>query len=615
MKHSVWKSQGAIWRLALVTGLVLLGAAGCDTYYIPPPPESISLAATTNDLVISALNTDNQVVPSQLPLQGAISNGGPNSTIVYSVGQEGNYVAGGNAIYGFVTPDGVYTAPLVVPTPNEVVIQAADQNDPTETATWTLTLENPTALVTGVSPSVVTAGSTATFDITGTNFDSGATIDLSGAGVTSTQLVSSTEMKATANVQQPGMLGLSVINPYPFGAPNSFLVRSLPTSPASSSAIAVTVGPAGKDANGNPVTATKAYVPRPGSLAVVNLDSNQQINSVLLPPGYVPSMVAADPAEQQVVVASTANNTLLLVNTNLDEVASSLSVAVAGTATVNGTTCGVCAMVLDSTRHTAILDTAAGLITVNLDSGSASAPLAAPSSLSFAYDPISQRAFVPYASSSGSGVKVVNLQTGTIEDLEPAGALFGTATSGAAWDATTGVLTTADTGSSAYLDLNLNNAQTLGTVMQAPAAPFTVTSACGSPWRGLDLDLVGHLGWLANLGSCIAVAALPQAAENGTPAPPLPLKWARVPADPNDGLSWQATPLSQDPTLAAYTGADGSAYGLALRADGAVLLKVNLAMLQAAPAFVGGADSNQVDPTQVSQNGSSVSALTYIPLH
>ncbi|MGH9483967.1 MAG: YncE family protein [Terriglobales bacterium] len=596
---------------------MLLVASACNTYYIPPPPLSIYLAAPTSDLVISALNNDGQVVPSTLALQGVVSNS-PNTTILYSVGQQGIYVAGGNAIYGYITPDGTYQAPLVVPTPNKVVIKAAAQADTTETATWTLTLLNPTALVTSVTPATVTAGLPASLDVIGTNFAQGATVNMSGASITSTNLISPTEMKVSATIEQPGMLGLSVINPDPFGPPNSMLVRSLPSNPPTSSAIAVTAGVVGSDANGNPVTASEAYVPRPSALAVVNLDTGQQIGTVNMPSGFQPSLAAADPAGNEILVASFSSDILQVVDTRQDAVTHSFKAPVATSVTINGGTCMICAMVVDSARHDAILDTAAGYFTLDLSTGKTSTPVHAPASLNFAYDSETQRVFVPYASgtgSSGSGVYILNLQQGTKVSVTPQGASFGAQTTSATWDPTSGILTAAaDSDASTFVSLNLNNAQQSNGSSATPASQFTVTSGCPLPWRGMGVDLVGHLGWLANAGGCIAVAGLPEAAVNGTPAQPNPLHWARVPAAP-DGLAWQSSTLEQPSTIAAYTGSDGRAYGLVLRQDGQYLLKVDLGLLQQATALDGGYDANQVDPTHATQNGQTVSSITYIRLH
>ncbi len=603
-------------RPALAIGVLLavaFAAGGCNTYYIPPPPVAVVLSNFTPTLVISSLDSSGAVVPSSLQLNGAVNNSS-NQTLFYSVGQDGNYVQGGNNVWGYVTNSGVYTAPLQVPTPNTVTILARAQADPTQTASTTITLLNPTATTSAVTPAVLTQGLNYTLDIAGAYFAQGATVSLSGATLGPVQYVSPSELKVTARIQSAGLLGLSVSNPYPFGPTNNFAIRSQPASPATSSAVAVEVAQAGSDSSGNPVFATKAYVPQVDSLAVVNLDTNKQIGSVVMPSGYVPSEVAAHPAKNELVVASAGSNVLQVVDANRDQVVQSLPVPVTGTATVDGASCTICAVMVDSSRDEAILDTAAGFLTLNLDTGAASAPYAVPAAANFAYDPNTQRIYAPYHNSNGSGVNVIDLVTGTVSTAEPQSAIFGTGTDTATFDPQAGVLTVGDADTGTYLDLNFNNALSSTGNLLTPAAPFTISTACAGTWKGMDLDFTSHTGWLANLGGCVAVAAMPPAAPSGTPGSPSPIRWARMPLGP-DGLPWQNTPLGQPQTLAVFTGSDGRAYGLAVRADRTLLLKMDLRLLQNANPITGALDANQVDPTDVTVNGLTVSAITYIALH
>jgi hypothetical protein len=598
----------ALWILLAAA----FAAGACNTYYIPPPPVAVVLTNSSPTVVISSLDAFGNVVPSSIQLNGAVENSG-NPTLLYYVGQDGNYVEGGNNILGYVTNAGVYTAPQQVPTPNTVVILARAQADPSQTASTTITLLNPTATTTAVAPSVVTQGLSTALDITGANFAPGATISLSGATLGPVQYVSTTELKVTARIQLAGLLTLTVTNPFPYGPTNTVPIRSQPASPATSSAIAVEVARAG-GTGGQSTTATKAYVPQATSLAVVNLDTNKQIGSVVMPNGYVPTMVAAHPAKGQVVVASFASNILQIVDANYDQVAQSLTVPVSGTATVDGASCTICALIVDSARDEAILDTAAGYLTLNLDTGAASAPYAAPAAANFAYDPATQRIYAPYHNSTGSGVNVIDLVAGTVKPAQPQSVAYGTGTDTATYDPQTGVLTVGDSDTGTYLDLNFNNGLSGGGSVLTPAAPFTVSSTCAGAWKGMDLDFTSHTGWVANLGECVAALAMPPAAPQGTPGNPSPIRWARMPLGP-DGLPWQNTPLGQPQTLAVFTGSDGQAYGLAERADGTLLLKMNLQMLQNANPITGAQDANQVDPTDVTVNGQQESAITYIPLH
>lgn len=602
--------------IAAVTALAL-SAAGCNTYYIPPAPVSIFINSFTTDLAILTFDTTlNQEVQSTVTLQAAVSNSN-NTNIIYSVGQNGNYVVGGSPILGTVDSTGVYTAPLVLPNPNEVTIEATAQADPTKTATTSITLENPAAVTTSVTPSVVTVGQNVTFDILGSLYASGATVALSGAQLGPPQLISQGEIKVAAHILQPGLLSLSVLNFTPAGPTNAAAIRSQPSSPSASSSVAILVGQAGNGNNGAPLIATKAYIPQPAndSLSVVNLDNNSQFANVVMPTGYTPSMAAAHPMKNQVIVASTSSDLLQVVDADQQNVAETLTAPVTGTATVDGTSCVICGLVVDSARDLAILDTASGYFALNLDDGTSTPPLAAPAAANFAYDPATQRIYAPFANSSGSGMSVIDLAAGTVTSVQPGdGVIFGAGADAAALDPGSNLVTVGDQSSGTFLTLNFNNAQSAGGTVQTPASTFTVTNGCAGSWNAMDPDPTSHTGWLANLGGCVAVAALPQGASSGPPGAPSSLQWAQVPLSP-DGLPWNNSPVGAPHSVAVYTGADGRAYGLAVRADSAVVLKMDLALMQQAPVVSGGADTNQVDPTKVVVNTQTVSALTFIPLH
>jgi hypothetical protein len=274
----------------------------------------------------------------------------------------------------------------------------------------------------------------------------------------------------------------------------------------------------------------------------------------------------------------------------------------------------ICGLIVDSPRGVAILDTAAGYMSLNLSTGAASVPLAAPAAANFAYDPNSQKIYAPFTGANGGGVNVIDLAAGTVAQAQPtAGINFGTAPDAVAFDPATAVLNVGDRNTGTFLGLNFNNATTSGSTVTVPATPYVVTNGCIGTWSNLDLDFTTHLGWFANNGGCVAVAALPQAPASGPPGQAAALHWTQLPPGP-DGLPWTNTPPGATPSLAVFVGADGRAYGLAVRGDGTELLKMDLVLLQTANAVVGGSDANQVDATNVTVNGNRVSALVYIPL-
>src|SRR6185312_1296985 len=315
---------------------------------------------------------------------------------------------------------------------------------------------------------------------------SGATVTLGGAQQTgAVQFVSSGEIKVPALIQSPGMVSLSVVNPFPFGPTDVLSILSQPNVAASSSAVAVIVGRAGVDSTGAPITASKAFIPQPGSqsLAVVNLESGKQIASVVLPAGFTPSMTAADSVSNQVVVASTASNMVQVLDANSNALVQSFAVPVTTTTTVDGGTCMVCAMLVDSGRNLALLDTAAGYFTLNLTTGATSTPLAVPAAAAFSYDASTQRIYAPFHDSTGSGMNVLDLDTGAISRVQTSnGVPFGIGADTATLDPATQLVTVGDSSTGSYLELNFNNALSQSGMVSVAAAPFTITSSCAGVW-------------------------------------------------------------------------------------------------------------------------------------
>lgn len=597
--------------------LFLLGGAlalsACNTYYIPPPPVSVVLNNFTPNLVIKTVNSAGNLVPATLQLSAAVANS-PNQNLIYSVGQLGNYVQGGSNTLGFISSSGVYTAPDVVPTPNQVVIQAVAQIDPTQKATTTITLLNQPANPTSLTPDIVTTGSTYTFDLQGNYFAPNATAQLSGALINSVQILSPQDAKVNATITAPGLLSLSLVNPTSAGDTNAVFIRSQPSSPPASGALAVIIGKV-RGTGGSLVSATKAYVPEPSGLAVVNLDTNQQIASIPMPNGFVATLAAAHPSADEVVVADAATNILQIVDADHDQVVSSLTLPPLSPVSVDGAQCEVCGLMVDSARHLAILDTGAGYFTVDLVSGAASALLVAPPAANFTYDPTAQRIYAPFSNASGSGVNVIDLAQNTVTSALPGqGLIYGSGTDSATLDPATALLTVGDAVTGNLLALNFNSAMNAGGAIQAPASSYAITGGCPGAWNAMSLEFTSHLGWFANLGQCVAVASLPAAAASGAPGGVSNLKWAVLP-NAGDGLPWGNTPLGSPHTLAVFLGLNGRAYGVAERQDGLMLVKMDLLLLQSANPVPGGHDANQVDAQNVTVNGQTVSALTYIPLH
>jgi uncharacterized protein (DUF1800 family) len=154
-----------------------------------------------------------------------------------------NDIPGGNATYGTISPSGLYTAPPVAPTPNGVIVKAISIVKPTKFGAVTLTVQQPTPWVWGVSPNPVLTGPI-TLSINGSNFVPGAVVRFGATSLTTTY-VNPTTLTATgaALVSQVGTVNVTVFNPDPGGVVSQPKAVTLKLSPADSPSVTVTPTP------------------------------------------------------------------------------------------------------------------------------------------------------------------------------------------------------------------------------------------------------------------------------------------------------------------------------------------------------------------------------------
>jgi len=202
----------------------------------PGSPSSSGIAARiTNTGTLVDVTPATASVRSGLQQQfSATVTGNMNTGVTWAV----NGIAGGSFALGFVTANGVYTAPPVVPNPNGIQVSATSVADSTATGNSAVTLENPLAVLTQVTPVSVTIGS-ATIIVSGTSFLNGAVINLGGQNLTTTYN-SSNQLTATTTLtaSQVGNVPVTVVNPNPGSAPSNSL-NLLVTQPNSNISVAV----------------------------------------------------------------------------------------------------------------------------------------------------------------------------------------------------------------------------------------------------------------------------------------------------------------------------------------------------------------------------------------
>lgn len=224
------------------TGTALAAQAGTVVITVQnPDPGVISSAG------INALLAGNKVLVNVSPATAnvrtglsqtfsATVTGNSNTGVMWSV----NGVPGGSFATGFVTSNGVYTAPPLLPNPNGVQVTATSVADNTASGNSAVSIQNPVAVLTSIEPAAVTVGPF-TITLSGTSFLNGAVVNIGGQNVTTTYN-SSTQLTATGTftASQVGNLPVTVVNPNP-GATPSNAVDLLVSSPNSN--ISVKVSP------------------------------------------------------------------------------------------------------------------------------------------------------------------------------------------------------------------------------------------------------------------------------------------------------------------------------------------------------------------------------------
>ena len=659
------RSAGLITAAATLAAMLVLG--GCSQYYYQPPALAVTITQPApvlgSPLSIPLATTDanGNIIATQIQCKAVLQNlqSGQSSNITWAIqdpdpNDGNNYLkacpqnppAGSTcATLGTITPStGIYTAPTLLPNFNTIELMAIPAAAPASFAISPLQLKYPTANISSVSPSFLTAGAQYTLDIQGQFFYPATTVTVSGAqtgtvtDVNPNQTMPFGELQAPVQVTLPGLLVVKANNTPStnFSGARSgtpALVIGEPSSPAAASTIAVQIEQIGTTPDPNnpgstlPVYANTAFVPLTAlnELAVVNADSGTTLQTttgqtvtISLPSGFAPTAAAANPANHTVAVVSATTPELAVVDATQDTVIHTYPIPASGSVKLDDGSCTVCAIVVDSIRNLAVLDTASGYMTMDLSSGKTSAAMSAPAAEDFAYDPNTQNVYIPYANSNGSGMDVLNLANGSLASYAPASGSNGVGAQpdSTAFDPATDIALTADEASSNYTLTNFNLASASNGQITAPSLSFAITASCSGAWENSSLEFSSHLAWLANAGECVAVAQLPASPVSGSLASPttvspgtdkaMGMRWANLGIGP-DGIVWNTAPHS----LSTFIGMNGHSYALALRADQTMLVKVDLQQLLAAPAAPSPQDANQVDPTAEVNN---VPIVNYIPL-
>jgi IPT/TIG domain-containing protein len=220
------KRSALVMLAALV---VLLG--GCAQAILPGGPG----APGGPGLTALTVSPSGASIPGVAQQQFTAKTGdGSRPAVNWSI----NGIAGGNANFGTIDANGMYTAPEFPPAPNSITIRAVETSDSRKLGNASVTLNNPVPQLTSVTPMSIAQGPF-TMTLSGLHFAPSA-VAYMGTTALPTTYVSSTKLAAagTATIAQAGTQTITVHNPDP-GASVSAGVNIVVTG-----AVAVVVTPA-----------------------------------------------------------------------------------------------------------------------------------------------------------------------------------------------------------------------------------------------------------------------------------------------------------------------------------------------------------------------------------
>jgi hypothetical protein len=196
------------------------------------PNSGQAAQSTTVSVVVSPATASVQSNTTK-QFNATVSNAS-TQTVNWSV----NNAPGGNSTAGLISTTGLYTAPAVPPAGGTVTVQAASTVSPSAVGTAVVTITSPpiAPILSSIAPNSGTQGTSVHVTLAGSNFQSGATVAVSGTGVSVTGLtvVNSMQITATFVIAATASMGahsVTVTTSAGTGAPQSFTVNTPPAKP------------------------------------------------------------------------------------------------------------------------------------------------------------------------------------------------------------------------------------------------------------------------------------------------------------------------------------------------------------------------------------------------
>jgi hypothetical protein len=204
-----------------LSALLFAGCAGTSApnHQPPPPPAGVHVSVSPPTANIRAGDS--------FPFSAAVS-GSTNTAVTWSI----TGTAGNAPVIGTIGAGGNYTAPAALPNPNTLTVRATSVADTSASGSSSVTLLNPTPVLTGINPANVGTGNF-TLTVTGSKFVNGAQV-IFGTTMLQTTFASATQLTATGSANSSGTYAVSVSNPNPGSSTSSSVNLQVNGSPQAS---------------------------------------------------------------------------------------------------------------------------------------------------------------------------------------------------------------------------------------------------------------------------------------------------------------------------------------------------------------------------------------------
>jgi hypothetical protein len=204
-----------------LSALLFAGCAGTSApnHQPPPPPAGVHVSVSPPIANIRAGDS--------FPFSAAVS-GSTNTGVTWSI----TGTAGNAPVIGTISAGGNYTAPAALPNPNTLAVRATSVADTSASGSSSVTILNPTPVLTGINPANVGTGNF-TLTVTGSKFVNGAQV-IFGTTMLQTTFASATQLTATGSANSSGTYAVSVSNPNPGSSTSSSVNLQVNGSPQAS---------------------------------------------------------------------------------------------------------------------------------------------------------------------------------------------------------------------------------------------------------------------------------------------------------------------------------------------------------------------------------------------